>query len=139
MSMFVSNLPVGVRKEALRNVFSKFGEVVDVYMVKKKDVNRKSFAFVRFKKANNNELELERALQGIKIRNIILDINIARFERNQESTNTGNRLNRHLNRFTQAINVTKKDKRTFSEVAASGSKSFHIPPPPPPNMKNVLD
>lgn len=62
--MFVLNLPLEVRKDVLKDNFSKYGEVIDVYMATKKAVNRKSFAFVRFKKAND-ELELEKALQGI--------------------------------------------------------------------------
>ncbi|CAI9272108.1 unnamed protein product [Lactuca saligna] len=101
-------------------------------MATKKDINRKSFAFVRFKKAND-ELELEKALHGITLGNRILDVNIARFERRQVggSTRTGNEMNRHLNRFTQATKFMTKDKRTFVEVATSGSKSFSIHPPPP--------
>ena len=41
-------------------VFSKHGEVVYVYMALKIDVNWKTFAFVRFKRVDD-ETELERA------------------------------------------------------------------------------
>ncbi|CAI9269174.1 unnamed protein product [Lactuca saligna] len=85
MSMFISNLPQE--------------------MATKKAVNRKSFAFVRFKKA--------------------LYVNIARYERKQVGGS-----NRHLNRLPQATKFTIKDKRTFAEVAVSGSKFWNIPPPP---------
>ncbi|CAH1441749.1 unnamed protein product [Lactuca virosa] len=45
-TMFVLNLPEAARKGNLKNIFAKYGEVVDVYMVTKRDVNKRSFAFV---------------------------------------------------------------------------------------------
>lgn len=41
-SMFVTNLPGVARKENLMNILSKHGEVVDVYMETKRDVNKKN-------------------------------------------------------------------------------------------------
>ncbi|CAI9269663.1 unnamed protein product [Lactuca saligna] len=55
-TMFVSNLPMEIRKNSLAMTFAKFGEVVDVYIPTKKDVKKKYFAFT-------------------------LDVNIAMFER----------------------------------------------------------
>lgn len=63
--MFVMNLPPKIRKESLKKLFMRFGDVVDVYMAIKRDANRKYFAFVRFKKVDD-EYGLEKALQGIK-------------------------------------------------------------------------
>ncbi|CAI9273152.1 unnamed protein product [Lactuca saligna] len=99
-SMFVSNLPPEVNMETLKNVFSKHGEVVDVYMALKKDVNRKTFSFVRFKRVDD-EIELERALQGIKIGTRMQDVSIAR------------------------------DNKSFAEVVAGSSKPSGIPTLPP--------
>lgn len=79
-TMFVSNLPPKARKESLKKIFAKFGEVVDVYMAMKKDVNKKAFAFVRFRKAKD-EHGLEKTLQGIKYDGRFLEVNIVMFER----------------------------------------------------------
>lgn len=110
-SMFVSNLPPEVKKETLKNVFSKHGEVVDVYIALKKDVNRKTFAFVRFKRVDD-EIELERALQGIKIGTRMLGVNIARFERKLDNGGfSGIRSNssRNHNQFPKVKTFMNRD------------------------------
>lgn len=70
----------GTRKEELRNPFSGFGNVVDVYFGGKKECYRKSFAFVRYLKVDNTKL-LEEKLQGIMCRNKVLSINISKHPR----------------------------------------------------------
>ena len=39
-TMFVSNRPEESRKDSLKKLFAKYGEVVDVYMAMKRDVNK---------------------------------------------------------------------------------------------------
>lgn len=72
--MFVSNLLQETRIDALKSIFAKYGEVVDVYVATKKDVNKKSFAFVRFKKMQD-ERKFEETLQGIAFKGRKLEVN----------------------------------------------------------------
>lgn len=77
-TMFMSNFPLVARKYILKKFFEQFREVVDVYMAMKVGVNKKAFAFVRFKKIGD-EQELEKSLQGVKYGDRTLEVNIERF------------------------------------------------------------
>ncbi|KAI3500642.1 hypothetical protein L1887_36466 [Cichorium endivia] len=77
--MFATNIPPDVRKGDLWRLFGRFGEVVDVYIASKKDVNKKIFAFIRFKNVRSDHM-LEANLQGINIGGQALAVNIANME-----------------------------------------------------------
>ncbi|CAI9285176.1 unnamed protein product [Lactuca saligna] len=70
----------GNKKTSFTMTFAKFGKVVDVYIVTKKDAKTKCFAFVRFKKVVV-EHGLEKTLQGVKCGGRIQYVNIVMFER----------------------------------------------------------
>ncbi|CAH1415631.1 unnamed protein product [Lactuca virosa] len=71
-----------VNKETIRRLFTKFGELTDVYIATKKDSKMKNFALVRFKKVSR-ERELEAAMQMIKCSRSLLTVNIAKFRRKE--------------------------------------------------------
>ncbi|CAI9291986.1 unnamed protein product [Lactuca saligna] len=81
-TMFISNFPDGTRKEIIKRIFSKYGDISDVYMATKKGLNRRNFAFVRFRGVED-VARLEAFLQGLKCTGSMLEVNMAKFERNE--------------------------------------------------------
>jgi RNA recognition motif-containing protein len=66
--LYVGNLPYSVNRESLQEMFSKYGEVTDVFIVKDRETGRpRGFAFVTFAEAADadkaiaelNEKEIE--------------------------------------------------------------------------------
>ncbi|KAL4556523.1 hypothetical protein LXL04_039179 [Taraxacum kok-saghyz] len=52
-NFYVSGFPDGIKKEELKDPFSKFGTVVDIYFGGKKDYRNKNFAFIRYTGGEN--------------------------------------------------------------------------------------
>ncbi|KAL4573359.1 hypothetical protein LXL04_020162 [Taraxacum kok-saghyz] len=77
---FVTNVPKEGRKGEIRNVFSKFGRVTDVYMGLKIGKNGKYYAFIRIMGAGDAK-ELEERMNGAKIRGKELEVNVAKHDR----------------------------------------------------------
>ncbi|XP_023762270.1 uncharacterized protein LOC111910664 [Lactuca sativa] len=115
-TMFVSDIPDGVSKEKIRRLFEKFGEITDIYMATKKDVKRKNFAFVRFKKGKG-EQEMELLMQGIKCNESVLTVNIARYERKRIPVHNVADTNK-IRYAQQPLGHSLRDGRSFMEVAA---------------------
>lgn len=86
-TFYVSNIPNGSRLAEIRAPFTKFGQVVDVFIPPKKNRNGKHFAFIRFKKVKD-ELTLENTLQGIKCSGYVLEVNLAEHPRNSTKAST---------------------------------------------------
>ncbi|CAH1438297.1 unnamed protein product [Lactuca virosa] len=70
---------IGTKKEEIREPFSRFGKVMDVYLGLKKDYYRRNFSFVRYVGIKDIEV-LESKLQGIKCRGNILEVNISKHQ-----------------------------------------------------------
>ncbi len=74
MNIFISNISFKVREQALSDLFSQFGEVTSVRIIKDKETRRsKGYGFVEM--ANNNEaLAAINALNGTEHyeRNIVV-------------------------------------------------------------------
>lgn len=121
-TMFVSNIPQETRIESLKSFFTKYGDVVDVYVATKKDVNKKSFAFVRFK-TMGDERRFEESLQGITFKERPLEINIARFVR-KPIDSKGDKYTRNQNEYRrpQENRWRGRDKRSFAEVVRESNK-----------------
>ncbi|CAI9284729.1 unnamed protein product [Lactuca saligna] len=121
-TLFVSNIPHETRIESLKSFFTKYGEVVDVYVAAKKDVNKKSFAFVRFK-ATGDERRLEESLQGITFKERPLEINIARFAR-KSINSKGDKFTRNQNQYRRPHEHRwrGRDNRSFAEVVRGSNK-----------------
>ncbi|CAH1451533.1 unnamed protein product [Lactuca virosa] len=79
-NIYVYGFPIDTRKDELWKSFTRFGKVVDVYMAGKKDFYRKYFDFVRFMEVKD-ETKLENQLQGIKLRDIVLTVNLEKHKR----------------------------------------------------------
>ena len=79
-TMFVTNLPEGLRTEELRRPFAKHWTIGDIYLAKKKDSKRRCFAFVSYSGVRD-VLKLEDSLQGITCKGNRLEVTIAKFER----------------------------------------------------------
>ncbi|KAL4584306.1 hypothetical protein LXL04_008902 [Taraxacum kok-saghyz] len=127
-TFFVAGFPGGTTKEALKIPFEKFGQVVDVYLGRRKDFHRKNFAFVRFKGVMD-EKDMEETLQGIKFKEVTLDVNIARHQRkvtSGEKTQSRPSESRILVPPRQTHQQTNKgrDFRSFAQVAVC-SKAGH--------------
>ncbi|CAH1438893.1 unnamed protein product [Lactuca virosa] len=77
---YVSGFPDGTKKEEPREPFSRFGNVVDIYFGLKKDYLKRNFSFVRYVGITNPK-DTETKLQGIKCRNINLEVSISKHQR----------------------------------------------------------
>ncbi|CAI9300872.1 unnamed protein product [Lactuca saligna] len=55
-NIYVSGFPGDTRKDELRRSFTRFGNVVDVYMGRKKDSHQRNFVFVRFKGIKDDKM-----------------------------------------------------------------------------------
>ncbi|CAI9300814.1 unnamed protein product [Lactuca saligna] len=121
-TLFVSNIPQETRIEPLKSFFTKYGVVVDVYVAAKKDVNKKSFAFVRFK-ATGDERRLEESLQGLTFKGKSLEINIARFAR-KSIDSKGDKFTWNQNQYKrpQEHRWRGRDNRSFAEVVRGSNK-----------------
>ncbi|CAI9261945.1 unnamed protein product [Lactuca saligna] len=124
-TMFVSNFPDGARKENIKKIFSRYGDISDVYMVTKKDIHRKNFASVSFKGVDD-EMRLEYSLQGIKCMGSRLEVNVARFERKDGPTIKRNIVGNGPN-SQQKSTDSFCDGRTFAAVTSGFQQD--LPPP----------
>lgn len=79
-TFFVTNVPMEATKGEMQKTFEKHGKLTDVYMGQKVGKNGKHYAFIRYRGVTNAK-ELERKLDGAKIRGRILAVNIALHER----------------------------------------------------------
>ncbi|KAL4587568.1 hypothetical protein LXL04_000440 [Taraxacum kok-saghyz] len=81
-SYYVAGMSNGAMKSDIRRCFEGFGELVDVFMGKKKDTSGKNFAFVKF--INVGDIwELERNMQNVSCAGKALSVNLARYGRNK--------------------------------------------------------
>ncbi|KAL4562130.1 hypothetical protein LXL04_034324 [Taraxacum kok-saghyz] len=74
--------PDGTKKEELSKTFGNFGRVADIYLGGRKDYQKKNSAFVRFAGVEDAKA-LEEKLQGIKCKEVVLAVNIAKHQRRQ--------------------------------------------------------
>ncbi|KAL4560392.1 hypothetical protein LXL04_032542 [Taraxacum kok-saghyz] len=81
-SFYVAGMSNGTMKNDIRRCFEGFGELVDVFMGKKKDTSENNFAFVKFINVQNTA-ELESSMQNITCAGKTLSVNLARYGRNR--------------------------------------------------------
>ncbi|KAL4567957.1 hypothetical protein LXL04_023554 [Taraxacum kok-saghyz] len=79
-SLYVSNIPVGIRKGDLWKTFKPLGKVVDVFIPDKKNKEGSFFCFIKFEGINDPQ-EFESALPELKIWDNTLKVNLAKFPR----------------------------------------------------------
>ncbi|KAI3740343.1 hypothetical protein L2E82_30771 [Cichorium intybus] len=82
-TLFVSKLPTSMQKEEINEKFSRYAQVVDVYLTTKKDAGGNHFAFVRFGGVNK-ATEIIRQVKGIMLKDMRLEVNIDIFKRRME-------------------------------------------------------
>lgn len=80
---FVGNLPDGCCRTVILNSFREFGNIVHVYVAKKKDKLGNNFGFVTFLGIQDVKA-MEANLKEVKISNLVLDVHIALYKRNGE-------------------------------------------------------
>lgn len=75
--LYVGNLPYSATEEGLETLFSQYGEVESVVLIKDRDTGRaKGFGFVEYKNQANAEKALE--LDGKEFEGRALKVNIAK-------------------------------------------------------------
>lgn len=78
MKIYVGNMPFGMDQDALKNMFSKFGEVESVNIITDRETNRpRGFAFVEMVESNDARQAIS-ALSGQEIEGRKLNVNEAR-------------------------------------------------------------
>ncbi|PWA51972.1 nucleotide-binding alpha-beta plait domain-containing protein [Artemisia annua] len=75
---FISNIPTGCNPWELSGFLGCFREVVGSYIARKRDKEGNRFGFVTFKKVRN-AVELEKRMNGVKMGQCRLKVNIAKF------------------------------------------------------------
>ncbi|XP_057504720.1 uncharacterized protein LOC130788148 [Actinidia eriantha] len=91
--VFIDNLPQGVWKVWLYNIFSRFGKILSIYISKKKSkISGTLFGFVRLG-SSHDALRAIKKVNGLCIWGKTLMANIARFEgQNKWELGNGGRL-----------------------------------------------
>lgn len=128
-NLYVVGFPNGVRKSELWKLFARFGQVVDVYLGRKKDYRMKNFAFVRFRGVEDEKV-MEERLQGTTCRDVILNINLSKHKRKSlraahqnipQHQNNRNNIATHMP-MSYPPTVGFRDKRTFAQVMSESRR-----------------
>ncbi|XVF38883.1 hypothetical protein REPUB_Repub20aG0141200 [Reevesia pubescens] len=82
-TVFVNNIPTRVHWRWLWRIFENHGNVVDVFIPRKRNVRGKRFGFVRFA-GRNEAVRAVTALNGAWLLDSRLGVNAARFNNTQE-------------------------------------------------------
>ncbi|KAJ0569677.1 putative RNA recognition motif domain, nucleotide-binding alpha-beta plait domain superfamily [Helianthus annuus] len=78
VKFFVSNLPDKCSSKEVGDLFSRFGEVVGVYVARKRDKNGNRFGFISFRGVRDKR-EMEKNMKDVKMGSFKLQVNVARF------------------------------------------------------------
>ncbi|KAD4178000.1 hypothetical protein E3N88_26591 [Mikania micrantha] len=114
ITFYVANLPTDCTTKELQQEFSRFGKVLDVYIAGKKDKSHCHFGFVRFPEVGN-PVQLERDLNNIKLKNLKISVNIAKYEKDGKAQ-----------RFHSVQNHRKAYRSDNLEKTASHTSSWRI-------------
>ncbi|KAL4385914.1 hypothetical protein GQ457_09G013030 [Hibiscus cannabinus] len=80
VTLFVNNLPPLLHRSGLRQVFGRFGDVVDSFIASKLDKKGRRFGFVRFSNINNALRALERS-HGFYLHEAKIAVSFTKFNR----------------------------------------------------------
>lgn len=135
---FATNVPKEAKKGELWKIFGKYGKLSDIYMGQKLGKNKKYYAFIRYRGVGNVK-ELERRLDGVKVGEHILAVNIALHERkipvsNQTQGEQYRRSNVERTAMPQNHGIktrsTLKDHRSYADILKSVNVAQTDPPEP---------
>lgn len=129
-AVFVDHLPRGISPEWLRDLFSEFGRVEDVFVSKKmREKSSDAFGFVKFRKEEDAKEAISN-LNGHKIKNSKMAVSLARYDRR------GMEVRKNASRNSEAAKVLKaregirypsfRNSRRYAEVVSGHRK--HTPP-----------
>ncbi|KAL4582286.1 hypothetical protein LXL04_006832 [Taraxacum kok-saghyz] len=79
-SLYVSNVPVGIKKGELWKLFKAFGKVVDVNIPNKKNSEGSFFCFIKYTGIEDS-LSFEQSLTSLNIKNNLLRVNLSKYPR----------------------------------------------------------
>jgi len=136
----VTNFPNRVNATVLRQNFSRFRVVFDVFIPKKCNALGDRFAFVRFKDVWN-VLELLEDLQDVWVYDYNLKVNISRFGRDEPKRESDNPAKPEPHEDTY-YNDCFRGERPYCEVANKGQQTASptaaaVSLPPPPHICTV--
>lgn len=87
-TVYFSKFPMAYNEEDMWQVFQKYGKVWEVYIAKRRNSSEHQFGFVRFRGAQN-EKELRSLMDNIHIRNIKLNVNIPKHNKQKRLVELG--------------------------------------------------
>ncbi|KAH7847805.1 hypothetical protein Vadar_030444 [Vaccinium darrowii] len=117
VSVYVDNLPFEMDIVWLSQLFRGFGEVVDVYIPKKRSSRfNTKFGFVRFN-SKEEALRAVQALHGIRIRDFNIQVNLARYSQARGSRNL-------LQSSNVFITSGRNSKASVYQVKRSGNTNL---------------
>jgi RNA recognition motif-containing protein len=109
--LYVGNLSFNTNEDALRTVFSAFGEVTDVHIATDRETGRpRGFAFVTFATEEESKLATEK-LNGTEIDGRALTINEARPKDSMGGTSANGRVYSSPDRRAGAFQARGKRRR----------------------------
>ncbi|XP_021985123.1 ribosome biogenesis protein 15-like [Helianthus annuus] len=76
-SVFVSNLPENISEASLYRKFSSYGDLVSVYVAKKRDCQKNIFGFLRFVKVSDED-SLVDSMSHVTFEGVKVEVNIAK-------------------------------------------------------------
>ncbi|KAL4588391.1 hypothetical protein LXL04_001275 [Taraxacum kok-saghyz] len=136
---FVTNVPREATKGEIRKVFERFGRVSDVWMGTNIGKNGKHYAFLRFTGVKDTK-EMEKQIDGTKIRGKILEVNIAIHgmrdpPRQPTRQETRKRITEPQmmdgNKPSTFWKNSSRDHRSYADLMRTTPTDNHPPPGPP--------
>nr|GEV11902.1 hypothetical protein [Tanacetum cinerariifolium] len=113
----------------MKEVFTKYGRLEDVFIARKHNKHGKRFGFSRFKDVTNPSI-LERLLNTIFIGTQQLRCNIARFQRRSDSLRINHRHQRTTHLLRTATNLVGSKNKSYVNIL----KGTHNPTPTTSNQ-----
>ncbi|CAH1452912.1 unnamed protein product [Lactuca virosa] len=125
-SYYITNIPVGTERSVIYEVFKEFGKIEDVYIPGRKDRRGSYFSFVKFKGVANAK-ELEQAMQHVRCGHCILNVNIAKYGKENPRRRkliNNSRMNKQPTQqsypppfIPKNVHATNRYTKTYVEVA----------------------
>ncbi|GKC91906.1 cytochrome P450 [Tanacetum coccineum] len=103
-TFYLTNFPLKWDHITMKDVFAKYGKVVDVFIASKRNKLGKRFGFARFENVSN-PTAFEKLLSTISVGSQKLWCNIAHFQRRPFGSQTNSRVNRHTNNHTTSAPI----------------------------------
>ncbi|MFS7961322.1 putative RNA recognition motif domain, nucleotide-binding alpha-beta plait domain superfamily [Helianthus anomalus] len=136
--VFVANIPEGCRPWDLASVLKDFGDLTRTYIARKRNKDGLKFGFVSFRGVKEWK-EMENKLKGIKLRKNTLNINLARFAKENGPAENGGPL-KGTGSVDDRKDVPSNMKKPFSftRPGCSYNMALNVEKPTSPVVEEIM-